>query len=42
MGKETAAPRYGIDPYLDWVNAEGMPVVEGDYAIDLFAVETGH
>ena len=33
--------RYGIDPYLDWVNAEGMPVVEGGYGIDLFAVETG-
>ncbi len=33
------APRYGIDPYLDWVAAEGIPVVE-DYGIDLFAVET--
>ena len=38
---ETAA-RYGVDAYLDWVHAEGMPVVEGDYAIDLFKVETGH
>ena len=33
--------RYGIDPYLDWVNAEGMPVIDGGYGIDLFAVETG-
>jgi quercetin dioxygenase-like cupin family protein len=33
------APRYGIDPYLDWVAAEGIPVVE-DYGIDLFSVET--
>jgi len=41
MNEATAGPRYGIDPYLDWVNAEGMPVIEGDYAIDLFAVETG-
>ena len=40
MSDEVAAARYGIDAYLDWVNAEGMPVVEGDYAIDLFEVET--
>ncbi|MEA2984852.1 MAG: hypothetical protein QOD94_1106, partial [Alphaproteobacteria bacterium] len=33
--------RYGIDPYLDWANAEGMPVVEGGYGIDLFEVQTG-
>ena len=32
-------PRYGIDPYLDWVAKEGLPVTE-DYGIDLFAVET--
>jgi quercetin dioxygenase-like cupin family protein len=32
-------PRYGIDPYLDWVKAEGIPVTE-DYGIDLFKVET--
>ena len=32
-------PRYGIDPYLDWVKGEGIPVVE-DYGIDLFDVET--
>ena len=41
MSEAAAGPRYGIDPYLDWVSAEGMPVIEGDYAIDLFAVETG-
>ncbi len=40
MSDEVAAARYGIDAYLDWVNAEGIPVVEGDYAIDLFEVET--
>lgn len=32
-------PRYGIDPYMDWLARERLPVVE-DYAIDLFAVET--
>ena len=32
-------PRYGVDPYLDWIKAEGLPVAE-DYGIDLFAVET--
>ena len=31
--------RYGIDPYLDWVKAEGIPVAE-DYGVDLFDVET--
>ena len=30
-------PRYGIDPYKDWVNSEGIPVVE-DIGIDLFEV----
>ncbi len=39
---DAAAPIYGIDPYLDWVHAEGMPVVEGDYAVDLFEVQNGH
>src|SRR5262249_3157486 len=32
-------PRYGIDPYLDWLAGEGIPVTE-DYGVDLFAVET--
>ena len=27
-------PRYGVDPYLEWVNREGVPVVE-DIGIDL-------
>lgn len=31
--------RYGIDPYLEWVSKEGIPVVE-DYGIDLFQVQT--
>ena len=30
-------PRYGVDPYLEWVNREGVPVVE-DIGIDLFEV----
>jgi quercetin dioxygenase-like cupin family protein len=36
---EAKKPRYGIDPYLDWVKAEGIPITE-DYGIDLFKVET--
>ena len=35
----TALPRYGVDPYLDWVKKEGLPVAE-DWGIDLFQVET--
>lgn len=35
----TTVPRYGFDPYLEWVAKEGLPVVE-DYGIDLFKVET--
>ena len=31
--------RYGIDPYLDWLKEEGIPVVE-DYGVYLFEVET--
>jgi mannose-6-phosphate isomerase-like protein (cupin superfamily) len=31
--------RYGLDPYLDWVKAEGLPIAEG-WAVDLFEVET--
>jgi quercetin dioxygenase-like cupin family protein len=34
-------PRYGIDPYLEWVAKEGLVVAE-DYGIDLFKVETAH
>src|SRR5262249_2454591 len=32
-------PKYGVDPYLDWLVAEGIPGTE-DYGVDLFAVET--
>jgi quercetin dioxygenase-like cupin family protein len=32
-------PRYGVDPYLDWIASEGLPVTE-HYGIDLFSVET--
>src|SRR5436190_1612512 len=38
MDKEIK-PRYGIDPYLEWVKKEGLPVAE-DYGIYLFDVET--
>jgi mannose-6-phosphate isomerase-like protein (cupin superfamily) len=33
-------PRYGLDPYVDWVEREGIPVAEG-LALDLFQVSTG-
>lgn len=33
------APRIGIDPYLDWLKNEGIPVVE-DFGVHLPAVET--
>jgi quercetin dioxygenase-like cupin family protein len=36
---EATELRYGVDPYLDWVKEEGLPVAE-DYALDLFAVPT--
>jgi quercetin dioxygenase-like cupin family protein len=39
MAEPQAAPRYGIDPYLDWVKAERVPVAE-DYGVYLFNVET--
>lgn len=35
---EQVTARYGIDPYLEWVKREGIPVTIG-YATDLFAVE---
>jgi len=31
--------KYLLDPYLDWVKGEGIPIVE-DFGVDLFAVET--
>lgn len=33
------APRIGVDPYLDWLKNEGVPVVE-DFGVHLPAVET--
>ena len=36
-----AAARYGLDPYLEWVAREGIPVVDDCYAVDLFTVKTG-
>jgi hypothetical protein len=33
--------RFLLDPYLDWVKAEGPPIHE-DFGIDVLAVETGH
>jgi hypothetical protein len=36
---EPTQPRYGVDPYLDWVKKEGLPIAE-DYGIDLFSVAT--
>lgn len=35
---EQSAARYGLDPYLDWIKKEGLPVTE-DFGIDLFAVD---
>jgi quercetin dioxygenase-like cupin family protein len=39
MEDSLEAVRIGIDPYLDWIAAEGVPVVQ-DYGIYLFEVET--
>src|ERR1700689_2632171 len=36
---QQAKPRYGIDPYLDWLKGEGIPVIE-DYSVYLFDVKT--
>ena len=36
---EQAKPRFGIDPYLDWIAGEGIPIHEGYYAY-LRTVET--
>jgi cupin superfamily acireductone dioxygenase involved in methionine salvage len=34
------ASKFLLDPYLDWLKQEGIPVVE-DFGIDLHSVETG-
>src|ERR1700730_19333181 len=39
MDEQAAKLRYGIDPYLEWVKKEGLPVGEDD-GIYLFDVET--
>ena len=33
------APRIGLDPYLEWLGAEGIPIVE-DFGVDLLGVPT--
>lgn len=39
MQQSLDVPKYGLDPYKDWVEREGIPVAEG-IALDLFEVET--
>ncbi|MFI5024947.1 MAG: hypothetical protein ACHQRJ_25270 [Alphaproteobacteria bacterium] len=39
MANDKGGIRYLIDPYLDWVGRQGVPIVEG-IAVDLNAVET--
>ena len=36
---ESREPKFLCDPYLDWAEAEGIPLVE-DFGVDLKAVET--
>ena len=36
---QLATPRYGVDPYLDWLKQEGLPLTE-DYGVYLFDVPT--
>jgi mannose-6-phosphate isomerase-like protein (cupin superfamily) len=33
-------PRYGVNPYLEWIAKEGLPVHEG-WGLDLFAIDLG-
>ena len=37
VAMQAAEPRYGIDPYEEWVAREGLPVADG-LALDLFEV----
>jgi quercetin dioxygenase-like cupin family protein len=39
MNESVSKARTGIDPYLEWIEAEGVPVFK-DYAVYLFDVET--
>ncbi len=39
MSTETVTTKFLINPYLDWVKDEGIPIVE-DFGVDLLAVET--
>jgi mannose-6-phosphate isomerase-like protein (cupin superfamily) len=39
MNEMSPQPRYGVDPYLDWLKQEGLPLTE-HYGVDLFTVET--
>lgn len=39
MSDDPTKMRELIDPYLDWADAEGVPVIE-DYGVDLLAAET--
>ncbi|MGH6676971.1 MAG: hypothetical protein ACRECE_12220, partial [Xanthobacteraceae bacterium] len=36
---EKGGGRFGIDPYLDWLEVEGIPLTE-DYGVYLFDVPT--
>jgi hypothetical protein len=37
-GAQSSA-RVGVDPYLEWLGREGLPVVD-DFGVDLLAVQT--
>ena len=39
---QAVTARYGVDPYLEWIAKEGLPIVDSCYAVDLFAVKTDH
>ena len=39
MDKGPPSSKFLLDPYMDWVAREGIPVAE-DFGIDLLAVET--
>ena len=39
MTDSSPTPRVGVDPYLEWLGREGLPVVE-DFGVDLLGVQT--